>query len=65
MTFDLKTARINDGHSIRSLAAKLDVHQSSIAALERGEAAHPATAKKIADHFKVKVTDLMSVEQAA
>lgn len=65
MTFDLTEARINAGHSVRSLARVLDIHQQSISALERGEVVHPATAKKVADFFEVRVTDLMPIERRA
>lgn len=57
--FVLSTARLNDGHSIRSLAAELGISEQSIRRLESGEGVHPASAKKVADHFKVQVTDLL------
>ena len=59
MTFDLTAARLNSGHSIRSLADQLDVHQHTIRRLEAGESVHPAAAKKVADFFAIQVTDLM------
>lgn len=63
MTFDLKTARLNAGHTMSSLAALLDVHRNVIASLESGRSVHPANAKKVADHFGVQVTDLMPVTE--
>lgn len=64
-TFDLTKARLNAGHSIRSLARELKIGDQAIRRLEDGIAVHPATAKKVADYFDVQVTDLMSVERAA
>lgn len=58
MSIDLTEARLNKGHSIRSLADELEIHQHTIRRLEAGGAAHPAAAKKVADYFGCKVTDL-------
>jgi predicted transcriptional regulator len=57
--FDLTTARLNSGHSIRGLATHLGIGEQAIRRLEAGEPVHPATAKKVADFFGVRVTDLM------
>lgn len=66
MTFDLTNARLDQGYTMRALAEKLDVPESTVRRLERGDAAHPANMKKVADHFGIKVTDLMpQSEQAA
>lgn len=65
MTFDLAAARLNAGHTVASLASELGVHRASIARLENAESVHPATAKKIADYFGVRVTDLMPVDREA
>ncbi len=64
-TFDLAAERANRGHSTNSLAIELGIHRASLAALERGESVHPATAKKIADYFEIKVTDLMPIDRSA
>lgn len=61
MPFDLTTARLNSGYSIRGLADKLGVPEQSIRRLENGEGVHPARAKVVADHFEVQVTDLLPV----
>ncbi len=61
MTLNLAAARLNRGHSIRSLADELGVHQHAIRRLEAGGSIHPATAKKIADYFGCQVTDLMPI----
>lgn len=67
MSFDLKTARLNAGLSIRGLAREVDVPEQSIRRFESGDGGlHPANAKRIADHFGIKVTDLMpAVREAA
>lgn len=64
-TFDLTTARLNAGHTQRSLALEIGVGREAIRRLEAGESTHPATAKKLADFFGVQVTDLMPVERVA
>jgi transcriptional regulator with XRE-family HTH domain len=60
MSFDLTTARLNAGFSIRGLARDLGIGEQAIRRLENGEVVHPATAKKVADKFGVRVTDLVS-----
>lgn len=62
---DLTAARLNAGYSVRSLADKLKIHEASLRRLEAGEAVHPATAKKVADYFGIKVTDLPAMKAAA
>lgn len=62
---NLTAERLNRGHSIRSLAHELGIHQHALRRLEAGEGVHPATAKKVADYFDCKVTDLMPIEEAA
>jgi transcriptional regulator with XRE-family HTH domain len=59
--FDLTTARLNAGYSIRGLAVHLGIGEQAVRRLEAGEPVHPATAKKVADFFGVRVTDLMPV----
>lgn len=61
--FDLEEARVNAGHSLRSLADALSIAPATIQRLEAGETVHPANAKKIADFFGVKVTDLMPLDK--
>lgn len=65
MNFDLTSARVNAGYSRRGLARELKVHEHAITRLENGERIHPATAKKIADYFDVRVTDLMPTDRQA
>lgn len=63
--FTLSTARVNSGHSTRSLALELDIDYRTLARLESGLPVHPAKAKLVADFFEVQVTDLMPVERSA
>jgi ribosome-binding protein aMBF1 (putative translation factor) len=65
MTVNLAAERINRGHSIRSLAVELDVHQHTIRKLEAGESVHPAAAKKVADFIGCKVTDFAGFNEDA
>lgn len=63
MSFDLRTARINAGLSIKGLARETKVNEHSIRALESGErGVRPENAKKVADYFDVQVTDVMPVD---
>ena len=65
MTFDLKTARVNRGFSIRGLAREIGIAEQSLRRLEEGEGVHPATAKKVADFFGVNAVDLLPIGEAA
>jgi DNA-binding XRE family transcriptional regulator len=60
--FNLSRERLNRGLSIRGAAKDIGVAEQSIRRLEDGLGVHPATAKKVADFFGVKVTDLMPLE---
>jgi DNA-binding XRE family transcriptional regulator len=57
--FSLRKARVNSGHSKRSLARELGIAYGTLIRLERGQPVHPANAKVVADFFGVQVTDLM------
>lgn len=63
--FDLTVARMNAGLSQRQLATKVGVGLETVRRLEAGAGAHPANAKKVADYFEVRVTDLMPIEREA
>jgi len=63
---DLATERLNRGMSIRGLARELEIPEQSIRRLEAGMGVQPATAKKVADFYGVRVTDLpVFAERAA
>jgi transcriptional regulator with XRE-family HTH domain len=63
--FDLRSARLNAGFTIRGLAREIGIAEQTLRRLEGGEGAHPASAKKVADFFGVQVTDLMPFEDVA
>jgi DNA-binding XRE family transcriptional regulator len=58
----LKTSRLNRGMTIREMAAAIGIAHGTYERAERGDGLHPSTAKKIADHFHVKVSDLFPIE---
>lgn len=60
--FSLPAARLNAGHTVRTLALELDMDYRTVARLEEGKPVHPAKAKKVADYFGIRVTDLMAAE---
>lgn len=59
--FVFLAARMNEGLTQRELAAVCGVSLTVIQRLEGGGTVSPRSAKKVADHFKVRVTDLMDV----
>lgn len=64
--FNLAEARLNKGFSQRDLAREIGVNRDAIRRLETGVGGvRPATAKKVADFFEVRVTDLMPLEREA
>lgn len=65
MPFDLRTAYTNAGFSRRGFARKVGVSEQSVRRLELGERIRPANAKKVADYFGLRVTDLMPEDLAA
>lgn len=58
MTIDLASERLDRGYSQRGLAQHLGISSNTYRRLEDGGRVHPAIAKKVADYFGVKVTDL-------
>lgn len=63
--FDPSTERLNRGLSVRALARECEVPEQAVRRLEAGERITPGNAKKIADFFGVKVTDLPPFRQVA
>lgn len=63
--FDLRAARLNAGLTQRDLAERAGVNLATVQRLEDGLGARPKNAKKVADLFGVKVTDLIPIEAAA
>jgi lambda repressor-like predicted transcriptional regulator len=58
---NLEAQRMDRGHSIRSAAAAMGVARATLERAERGQGVHPSSAKKIADFYEVKVTDIWPV----
>lgn len=63
--FNMREARVNEGLTQRELAAACNVSLTVVQRLEAGGAASPRKAKLVADHFKIRVTDLMPLEDIA
>lgn len=63
-SFDLRSARLNKGLTQRALATKTKVPLATVQRLEEGLGARPSNALKLAEFFKVQVTDLMSPDPA-
>lgn len=63
MSFDLVSARLNKGLSVRGAARKIGIARETLAAAERDESVHPGTAKKIADFYGVQVTTIWPVDE--
>lgn len=63
--FDFLAARLNAGLTQRELAKECGVSLTTIQRLEKGAAATPRNAKKVADYFGVRATDLLPERSAA
>lgn len=59
---DVRAGYLNAGYSRRSFGRLIGVPEQTIRRLEGGEPISPRYAKRIADFFGVKVTDLMPLE---
>lgn len=59
---DIRAGYLNAGMSRRQFAQHIGVSEVVIRRIEDGAAVHPANAKKVADFFGCKVTDLMPLE---
>lgn len=63
MNVELVAQRINRGLSVQAFADKFDVSKQTVWSWEKGDyRPRPATAKKIADYFGCKVTDIWPVK---
>lgn len=63
--FNLRAARLNRGYSQREAAAVIGVPRETLRRVENGLGVMPSNAKKIADFFGVRVTDVMPLEEVA
>ena len=61
----LLASRVNRGWSIRRAAIEIGIDRRTLERAEQGELVSPAAAKKIADAYGRKVTDLWAVEDWA
>ena len=57
--------RLNRGLTITEVAEACDVARATLVKAEEGERPFPAQAKRIADFYGVKVTDIWPLEMAA
>ena len=57
----LKAARLERGWSLSELAKQVDVTKETVARIERGLSAYPATAKKVADALGRPVAELFTI----
>lgn len=62
---EMRAVRLNRGFSRRALAREIDVPEQTLRRLERGLGIRPHYAKRIADFYGCKVTDLMEPEPKA
>jgi transcriptional regulator with XRE-family HTH domain len=63
MTINLKAERLNRGLSLTAAAEQIEVPLNVLSRAEAGEGQpHPANAKKIADFYGHKVTDIWPLE---
>lgn len=64
-SFALREAYLNQGFSRRAFAREVRVPEQSIRRLENGLGITPAYAKRVADYFGIKVTDLLPLDTGA
>lgn len=63
--FNLAEEYRNAGFSRRGFAREVGITEPTLRRLEIGAGVHPANAKKVADYFGIKVTDLMPLHREA
>lgn len=61
----LKEARLNRGLSPAAAASEIGVSRGALVAAEDGAIPSPVVAKRIADYYEQRVTDIWPVEKAA
>lgn len=60
----LRAEYIEQGLSRRAFAAKIGVPEPTLRGLENGRGIRPANAKLVADHFGVRVADVLALAEA-
>lgn len=63
--FHLQAERLNRGLSRREAARQIGVPRETLRRLETGVGASPENAKKVADFFGVRVTDILPIQDVA
>lgn len=61
----LKEARLNRGLSLAALSAEIGVARETLRKVEEGHVPSPESAKRIADFYEQRVTDIWPVEERA
>lgn len=61
----LREHYVEAGMSRRQFAASIDVPEQTLRRLEGGRGIRPANAKRIADHFGVRVADVLALADSA
>lgn len=56
---NLTAERLNMGLTLNMAAERIGIARGTLVALEDGRNVHPASAKKVADFYGCKVTDLL------
>jgi transcriptional regulator with XRE-family HTH domain len=62
MSLDMRKERINRGYSLRALSRELGVPEQTIRRAEQGQTPSVANARKLAEFYGVKVTDIWPVD---
>jgi ribosome-binding protein aMBF1 (putative translation factor) len=65
VTINLAEERLNRGLSVRALAKEIKVNPQVVQRAEEGRSVHPASAKKIADFYGYRVTDIWPLDEKA
>lgn len=61
----IRSARLDKGLSIRAAAKTIGVTQDILFRAEKGSTPRPAAAKRIADFYDAKVTDIWPLDEKA
>lgn len=62
---ELRRERLNRGFSRRALAREIEVPEQTLRRLEEGLGVTPMYAKRVADFYGVKVTDILDEQPSA
>lgn len=62
MRISLKAERLNRGLSVKAAAEQIGIPEHTVWTSETGIQPRPETAKRIADFYEVKVTDIWPID---